>query len=64
MNARAREGIEIGVGLALLGAQRWLSLRPQIERELDRLGHHRCADLSRQAGQALAGVVQRSLSNR
>ncbi|MFN0027864.1 MAG: hypothetical protein ACKV2O_11905 [Acidimicrobiales bacterium] len=59
---RAREGVEIGVGLALLGAQRWLSLRPGIERELERLGHYRAAGASRWAGRTLAEALQRSLS--
>lgn len=54
---RAREGVEVGLGLALLGVQRWMSLRPDVERELDRLGYTFAADVSRQLGDSVMRLV-------
>ncbi len=49
----------MGVGLALLGVQRWMSVRPDLEAELDRLGHHTLADTSRELGDAVTRLVGR-----
>lgn len=57
MKERAREGVEVGLGLALLGMQRWMSVRPDVERELDRLGYSFAAELSRQLGESVMRLV-------
>lgn len=49
----------MGVGLALLGVQRWMSVRPDLEAELDRLGRHTLADTSRELGGAVTRLVGR-----
>ncbi len=59
MDTPARRAAQIGVGLVLLGVQRWMILRPDLEAELDRLGHHSVADTSRQLGNAVSRLVGR-----
>ncbi|MCC6437766.1 MAG: hypothetical protein IT196_22240 [Acidimicrobiales bacterium] len=63
MDERARKGLEVGVGLALLGVQRWMSLRPDIEEELDRLGYGLAADISRKVGATVSSAVARLASS-
>ncbi len=63
MSDRARQGLEVGVGLALLGLQRWMTLRPDIERELDRLGHHLVADVSRRVGEVVGAAIELAASS-
>jgi hypothetical protein len=57
MDQRARQGLEVGVGLTLLGLQRWMALRPDVERELDRLGYGLAADVSRELGERVAKAL-------
>lgn len=57
MKDRARQGLEVGVGLALIGIQRWMSVRPAVEAELDRLGHSAAAEVSRQLGNTVSKAV-------
>jgi hypothetical protein len=59
MQQRARQGIEVGVGLAVLGVRQWMTVRPEVEAELDRLGFGGLADLSRHLGETVSGVVDR-----
>lgn len=59
MDERARKGLEVGVGLALIGLQRWMALRPDVEKELDRLGYGLAADVSRKVGDAVSGAMSR-----
>ncbi len=42
--------MELTVGLAVLGVQRWMSVRGDVEAELDRLGLAPAAALSRRVG--------------
>jgi hypothetical protein len=62
MQQRARQGIEVGVGLALLGVRQWMTVRPEIEAELDRLGFGGLAEVSRQLGETVSDVVDRLAS--
>ncbi len=62
MNERARHGLEAAVGLTLIGVQRWMSLRPSVEAELDRLGHGVAADASRQLGAAVQSVMTKLIT--
>ena len=57
--ATVRQGVEIGLGLALIGVQRWMSLRGDVEAELDRLGFGHAADLSRQIGDAVTEALSK-----
>lgn len=57
MDERARHGVEVGLGLAMLGVQRWMTVRPDVEAELDRLGHTRAADVSRRVGERVSKLV-------
>lgn len=57
MDERARQGVELGLGLAMLGVQRWMTVRPDVEAELERLGHTTAADVSRQVGDRLAKLL-------
>lgn len=63
MDERARKGLEVGVGLALLGVQRWMALRPDVEKELDRLGYGFAADVSRKVGAAVSSTVSKLASS-
>lgn len=46
----AREALELGVGLGVLGLLRFRSERPRLEAELERLGLPQVAGLSRRFG--------------
>lgn len=59
MDARTRHALEISLGLTVLGVQRWLSVREDIERELDRLGLGPAASVSRTVGSAVAEQLGR-----
>jgi len=52
----------VGLGLALIGVQRWMTVRPGIEAELDRLGHTTVADASRMLGDAVTKAVAKLAS--
>jgi hypothetical protein len=47
---RARQAVELTVGLAVLGVQRWMTVRGDVEAELERLGLGPAAELSRRVG--------------
>jgi hypothetical protein len=59
VSADARRNLEAGVGLALLGLQRWLSVRREVEDELDRLGLGSAARVSRVLGDAVGTQLTR-----
>ncbi|MEZ5236801.1 MAG: hypothetical protein AB7W59_07995 [Acidimicrobiia bacterium] len=63
MDERARKGLEVGVGLTLIGLQRWMALRPDIEQELDRLGYGFAADVSRKVGDAVTTAMSRVVAS-
>jgi hypothetical protein len=59
MEQRVRRGLEVGIGLAVLGVQRWMSVRPEVEAELERLGLGPAAELSRHLGDTVMSAVTR-----
>lgn len=62
VDERAREALHVSVGLAVLGLQRWLSVRKDIEAELDRIGLGPAAEVSRRVGDAVANQIARLLA--
>jgi hypothetical protein len=54
----AREALELGVGLGVLGLLRFRSERPRLEAELERLGLPQVAGLSRRFG----GLIDRGMA--
>lgn len=59
MDERARQVLYASVGLAVLGVQRWLSVRADIEAELERRGLGPAAALSRRFGSAVTDSLGR-----
>jgi hypothetical protein len=49
----ARQAVEVGVGLGVLGLLRFRSERPRLEAELEKMGLPQVAGLSRKAGELL-----------
>ena len=56
--------MEVTLGLAVLGVQRWMTVRGDVEAELDRLGLGPAAALSRRVGDAVGHQLERLTSDR
>lgn len=62
MEDRARELLYVSVGLGVLGLQRWLSVRADVEAELERAGLAPVAAVSRQVGELVTTGLTRLIA--